>query len=66
MKLIRLIKVCLNETYSKFHTSNHLSDKFHTHNVIKQGDALLPLLLNFAFQYFIMEPQVNQMEQKLN
>jgi hypothetical protein len=28
MKLVRLIKMCLNETYSKVHVSKHLSDNF--------------------------------------
>jgi hypothetical protein len=27
-KLVRLIKMCLNETYSKVHVSKHLSDAF--------------------------------------
>jgi hypothetical protein len=26
MKLVRLIKMCLNETYSKVHIGKHLSD----------------------------------------
>jgi hypothetical protein len=29
-------------------------------NVLKQGDALLPLLFNFAFEYAIKRVQVNQ------
>jgi hypothetical protein len=28
MKLVRLIKVCLNETYSKVRIGKHLSDSF--------------------------------------
>jgi hypothetical protein len=28
MKLVRLIKMCLNETYSKVRISKHLSDSF--------------------------------------
>jgi hypothetical protein len=28
MKLVRLIRICLNETYSKVHISKHLSDSF--------------------------------------
>jgi hypothetical protein len=43
-KLIRLIKVYLNETYSEVHTSKLLSDKFPIQNGLKQGDALSPLL----------------------
>jgi hypothetical protein len=32
MKLFRLIKMCLNETYSKVHIGKHLSDKFPIQN----------------------------------
>jgi hypothetical protein len=53
MKFVRLIKVCLNETYSKVHTSKYLSDSFPTQNGLKQGDVLSPLLFNFALKYAI-------------
>jgi hypothetical protein len=43
-KLVRLIKMCLNETYSKVHTGKLLSDKFTIQNGLKQGDALSSLL----------------------
>ena len=33
---------------------------------MKQGDALSPLLFNFAFQYSIRRVQVNQNALKLN
>jgi hypothetical protein len=39
MKLIRLIKTCLKETYSKACIGKHLSDSFPTQNGLKQGDA---------------------------
>jgi hypothetical protein len=45
-KLVRLIKMCLNETYSKIRIGKHLSDAFPIKNGLKQGDALSPLLLN--------------------
>jgi hypothetical protein len=32
MKLFRLIKMCLNETYSKVCISKHLADTFHIQN----------------------------------
>jgi hypothetical protein len=32
MKLVRLIEMCLNETYSKVHTGKHLSEMFPTEN----------------------------------
>jgi hypothetical protein len=40
VKLIRLIKMCLNETYSKVRIGKHLSDSFPIQNGLKQGDAL--------------------------
>jgi hypothetical protein len=40
MKLVRLIKMCLNETYSKDHIGKHLSDNFPIQNGLKQGCAL--------------------------
>ena len=47
-KLIRLIKVCLTETYSRVRVGKSLSDMFPIMNSLKQGDALSPLLFNFA------------------
>jgi hypothetical protein len=47
-KLVRLIKMCLNETYSKVHVGKLLSDQFPFQNGLKQGDALSPWLFNFA------------------
>jgi hypothetical protein len=38
----------LNETYSKVHIGKYLSDTFPIQNGLKQGDALAPLLFNFA------------------
>jgi len=39
MKLVRLIKMHLNETYSKVCMIKHLSDAFPVQNGLKQGDA---------------------------
>jgi hypothetical protein len=50
MKLDRLIKIGLNGTYIKFRTGERLSDTCHTKSGLKQGDALSPLLFNFALQ----------------
>jgi len=47
-KLIRIIKMCLNETYSRVRAGKHLSDMFPIMNGLKQGDSLLPLLFNFT------------------
>jgi hypothetical protein len=40
MKLVGLIKMCLNETYGKVVIGKHLSDNFHIQNGLKHGDAL--------------------------
>jgi hypothetical protein len=40
----RLIKIFLNETYSKVRIYKHLSDAFPIQNGLKKGDALSPLL----------------------
>ena len=52
-KLIRLIKMCLTETYGRVQVWKILSDMFRIRNGLKQGDALLPLLFNFTLEYAI-------------
>jgi hypothetical protein len=49
-KLVWLVKMCSNETYSKVHVGKHLSGKFPIQNGLKQGDFLSPLLFNFCFR----------------
>jgi hypothetical protein len=53
MKLVRLIKMCLTETYSRVRVGKNLSDMFPIRNGFKQGDALLSLLFKFALEYTI-------------
>jgi hypothetical protein len=58
--------MCLNETYSKARVSKHLSDSFPIQNDLKQGDALSPLLFNFALENVIRKVHESQVGLKLN
>ena len=56
--------MCMNETCSIVWVGRHLSEVFPFNR--KQGDALSPLLFNFALEYGIGQVQVNQDSMKLN
>jgi len=58
-KLVRLIKMSLSETYSRVRVGNNGSDRFPIKNDLKQGDALSPMLFNFALVHAIRRVQVN-------
>jgi hypothetical protein len=66
MKLVRLIILCLNETYSKVHKCKHFCDNFPIQNGLKERGALSPLIFNFTLKYAFRKVQVNQVGLKLN
>jgi hypothetical protein len=66
MKILMLIKMCLNETYSRVWVGKHSSDTYPLKNDFKQKDTLSPLVLNFALEYTIKRVQPNQEGLKLN
>jgi hypothetical protein len=60
MKLVMLIRMCLNEMYGKVCIGIHFSGKFPIQNGLKQGGALSPLFFNFALDYAIRKVHENQ------
>jgi len=57
VNLVRLIKMCLIETYSTMRGGKYWSDVFPIRNGLKKGYALSPLLFDLAFEYAIRRVQ---------
>jgi hypothetical protein len=60
MKLFRLIKMRLKETYNKVRIGIHFSNGFPIQSDLKQGDALSPLLFNITLEDAIRKVQENK------
>jgi hypothetical protein len=58
--------MCLNETCRKIRVGERSSDIFPIQNGLKQEDALLQMLFNFALEYAIMKVQEDQGGLKLS
>jgi hypothetical protein len=65
MKLVRLIKLCLNETYSKVQVGKYLSHKSPIKNGLKQS-CFIATAFQLCLAYPIRSVQVYQDDLKLN
>jgi hypothetical protein len=65
-KLVKLIKICSNETYCKICIDKHMSHKFPIQNGLKTRRCLSPMPFNCTLKYAIMTVQEDQVRLKLN
>ena len=49
-KLVRLVKMCLTETYSRVRVGENLSDMFPIRNGLKQGDGSITIAVQLCFR----------------
>ena len=49
-KLVRLVRVCMSDTFSRVRIGKDLSDEFCIRNGLKQGDSLSPVLFNITLE----------------
>jgi len=66
MKLVRLIKMCVTETYSIVQIGKNLSEMSPIRNGLKQGGCLSPLLFTLLLEYAVRRFHVNQDGLQLN
>jgi len=62
MNLVRLIKMCLPETSSRFWVGKNLSDLCSIRNGLKNGDSLLLFTFIYAEDYAISRIQVSEVD----
>jgi hypothetical protein len=53
MKLLDVIKMCLNETYTTVRVGKCLFEVFPFRYCLKEGDCLSPLLFTFGLKYIL-------------
>jgi hypothetical protein len=59
-KRVRLIEMCLNETYNRVGVGKHLHYVLHNNSGLKQGDASSPLYFDCALENAIENVQANE------
>jgi len=65
IKLVKLLIICLNETYGKVYVGIHLPDTVPVYNNLNLRDAFLPTHFKLALEHVIRKVQVNKRGQKL-